>query len=237
MNARRRLPAARAGHQDRPRRPRPRQPHRRRRLPRRRHGGDLHAAVAEHRGGGQARARGRRRRRRHLLARHRPPDRAQADDGAARGRPRQRRASSSAASSPTTRRSCCSTRGVREVFHPGSTMDDITGRMRDYAREARRAGADADGEPDMNKPVDPQLARRHARRRTTRWQREYRGRRSATSARSRNVSGIPIQPLYTAADSRRAPAATSRSAFPASPTTRAASTRPCTAAAPGRSAS
>ena len=31
--------------------------------------------------------------------------------------------------------------GVRAVFHPGSTMDDITTRMRDYAHEARRAGA------------------------------------------------------------------------------------------------
>ena len=28
--------------------------------------------------------------------------------------------------------------GVREVFHPGSTMDDITARIRDYARESRR---------------------------------------------------------------------------------------------------
>jgi len=35
---------------------------------------------------------------------------------------------------------------VREVFHPGSTMDDITTRMRDYAREARRATASADAE-------------------------------------------------------------------------------------------
>ena len=33
--------------------------------------------------------------------------------------------------------------GVREVFHPGSTMDDITTRIRDYARESRRAAADA----------------------------------------------------------------------------------------------
>ena len=31
--------------------------------------------------------------------------------------------------------------GVREVFHPGSTMDDITTRMRGYAHEARLAGA------------------------------------------------------------------------------------------------
>ena len=36
--------------------------------------------------------------------------------------------------------------GVRRVFHPGSTMDDITRRMRDYAREARRAEASADAE-------------------------------------------------------------------------------------------
>jgi methylmalonyl-CoA mutase, C-terminal domain len=33
--------------------------------------------------------------------------------------------------------------GVREVFHPGSTIDEITARMGEYAREARRAGADA----------------------------------------------------------------------------------------------
>lgn len=32
--------------------------------------------------------------------------------------------------------------GVREVFHPGSTMDDITGRIRAYAMEARQASAD-----------------------------------------------------------------------------------------------
>jgi len=30
--------------------------------------------------------------------------------------------------------------GVREVFHPGSTMDDITTRIRGYAIDARRAG-------------------------------------------------------------------------------------------------
>jgi methylmalonyl-CoA mutase, C-terminal domain len=33
--------------------------------------------------------------------------------------------------------------GVRDVFHPGSTIDEITSRMGEYAREARRAGADA----------------------------------------------------------------------------------------------
>ncbi|HEY2558580.1 MAG TPA: cobalamin-dependent protein [Caldimonas sp.] len=31
--------------------------------------------------------------------------------------------------------------GVREVFHPGSTMDEITTRIRSYARETRRARA------------------------------------------------------------------------------------------------
>ena len=31
--------------------------------------------------------------------------------------------------------------GVREVFHPGSTMDQITGRIRAYAVEARRLRA------------------------------------------------------------------------------------------------
>jgi methylmalonyl-CoA mutase C-terminal domain/subunit len=34
--------------------------------------------------------------------------------------------------------------GVREVFHPGSTMDQITSRIRVYAREARRAAAEED---------------------------------------------------------------------------------------------
>lgn len=31
--------------------------------------------------------------------------------------------------------------GVRQVFHPGSTMDEITARIRDYAREARIEGS------------------------------------------------------------------------------------------------
>lgn len=31
--------------------------------------------------------------------------------------------------------------GVRQVFHPGSRMDDITARIRDYAFEARNEGA------------------------------------------------------------------------------------------------
>jgi methylmalonyl-CoA mutase C-terminal domain/subunit len=36
--------------------------------------------------------------------------------------------------------------GVREVFHPGSTTDEITTRIRGYAREARRARADVENE-------------------------------------------------------------------------------------------
>jgi len=34
--------------------------------------------------------------------------------------------------------------GVRQVFHPGGTMDEITARIRAYALEARQAGAHAD---------------------------------------------------------------------------------------------
>jgi methylmalonyl-CoA mutase C-terminal domain/subunit len=37
--------------------------------------------------------------------------------------------------------------GVREVFHPGSTMAEITTRIRAYALEARRARADAENQP------------------------------------------------------------------------------------------
>ncbi len=37
--------------------------------------------------------------------------------------------------------------GVREVFHPGSTMDAITTRLRGYAGEARHAGAAEEQEP------------------------------------------------------------------------------------------
>ena len=37
--------------------------------------------------------------------------------------------------------------GVRAVFHPGSTLDEITMRIRDYAGEARRARATSDGAP------------------------------------------------------------------------------------------
>ena len=35
--------------------------------------------------------------------------------------------------------------GVRAVFHPGSTLDEITTRIRDYACETRRARAAAEG--------------------------------------------------------------------------------------------
>ena len=35
--------------------------------------------------------------------------------------------------------------GVRAVFHPGSTLDEITTRIRDYAGETRRARAAAEG--------------------------------------------------------------------------------------------
>ena len=49
--------------------------------------------------------------------------------------------------------------GVRQVFHPGSTMDEITARIRDYALEAREAGAHADQESTvMNKPVESPFA-------------------------------------------------------------------------------
>jgi methylmalonyl-CoA mutase C-terminal domain/subunit len=34
--------------------------------------------------------------------------------------------------------------GVRQVFHPGGTMDEITARIRAFALEARQAGAHAD---------------------------------------------------------------------------------------------
>ena len=37
--------------------------------------------------------------------------------------------------------------GVRAVFHPGSTLDEITTRIRDYAGETRRARAAAEGPP------------------------------------------------------------------------------------------
>ena len=84
-------PSQSSRHQDRPRRPRPGQPPRRRAPARRRHGGDLHAALAGHPGGGQARHRGGRRRHRRVLARDRPPDRTQARRRAAQRRADRRR--------------------------------------------------------------------------------------------------------------------------------------------------
>ena len=36
--------------------------------------------------------------------------------------------------------------GVRRVFHPGSTMDEITTTIREFAREARRAAAGTEQE-------------------------------------------------------------------------------------------
>ena len=36
--------------------------------------------------------------------------------------------------------------GVRRVFHPGSALDEITARIRDYALEARTAASHADQE-------------------------------------------------------------------------------------------
>ena len=108
--------------------------------------------------------------------------------------------------------------GVREVFHPGSTMDEITTRIRDYAREARRAGATPTGEPDMNKPARPSPARRRRVAAQARWQREYgegigtdrddrqrlRASRSGRSTRRRPRAacgdeplGYPGQPDYT----------------------------------------
>ena len=44
--------------------------------------------------------------------------------------------------------------GVRRVFHPGSTMDEITTTIRDYAREARQA-ADAGPELATSEPSRP----------------------------------------------------------------------------------
>jgi methylmalonyl-CoA mutase C-terminal domain/subunit len=35
--------------------------------------------------------------------------------------------------------------GVRAVFHPGSTLDEITTRIRDYAGETRRARTGGEG--------------------------------------------------------------------------------------------
>ena len=121
-------------------------------------------------------------------------------------------------------------RGVPSGQHDGRHHDPHARvRARGAPRRRRR------GEPDMNKPIDPQLLA-GAERRRARAGSASTAPTSATTAPIANVSGIPIQPLYSAAD-RAASGDDDRSAIPASPTTRAASTRPCTAAAPGRSAS
>jgi hypothetical protein len=88
--------------------------------------------------------------------------------------------------------------GVREVFHPGSTMDDITAAC---ASTRARRGAPKPAptrRPDMNKPVAPRLlvATETAHER---WQREFKE-GVADEREIANVSGIPIRPLYTAAD-------------------------------------
>ena len=112
---------------------------------------------------------------------------------------------------------------------------------RDHHPDARvrarsaRAGRRRRGEPDMNKPIDPQLLASTETARE-RWQREFE-RRRRRRARDRQRLGHPDPAALHRRRSRRVPAATSSSAIPASPTTRAASTRPCTAAAPGPSAS
>ena len=86
----------------------------------------------------------------------------------------------------------------------------------------------------MNKPVAPTgpAATEDAQTLAARIRRE----RSARPRRRATVSGIPIQPLYTPPTSTGA-GSTPTLGFPGQPRTRAASTRRCTAAAPGRSAS
>ena len=105
--------------------------------------------------------------------------------------------------------------GVREVFHPGSTMDEITDA---HARlcagsTPRRRGRGA-AEPPMNRTptmhrtlrVDPRpTADRpasHRRGAAPLEEREYSGRHRATDRAVENVSGIPIRPLYTPQDWR-----------------------------------
>ena len=127
--------------------------------------------------------------------------------------------------------------GVREVFHPGSTMDEITdphARLRARSAPRRRAGQ-IRGEA-MNKPIDLEPARRRRRLAGARALAARLPRRDRRRPRGRQRLRHP-DPAALQRRRPRAPAATTRSAIPASPTTRAASTRPCTAAAPGRSAS
>ena len=177
--------------------------------------------------GGEARARGRRRRRvgisslatDHLIV----PKLMSALRDAGLG---DMSRSSSAASFRTTRTSaCCSRAGVRQVFHPGGTMDEITTTIRDYALEARRAGARADqGARHEQARRTAVRGRRGRRARKARWEastREAIGdrpRRSRTSPASRSSRSTRPHDWAGYAPRRR------RSAIPASPTTRAAST-------------
>jgi methylmalonyl-CoA mutase, N-terminal domain len=87
----------------------------------------------------------------------------------------------------------------------------------------------------MNKPIDENAAagRRQMPKRTG--SKEY-AEQIGTDRQVANRSGIEIKPLYTQRDWDATPARRT-SAFPASRPTRAASTPPCTAAAPGPSAS
>ena len=93
--------------------------------------------------------------------------------------------------------------GVREVFHPGSTMDDITGphpQLRRRGAPRGPAGAGLAGDPRMNKRLESPLAEASPQpdAKAT-WQREYRD-TIGTDRAVANVSGIPIQPLYGADD-------------------------------------
>ena len=127
-----------ARHQDRARRPRPRQPGGGGLPARCRHGGAVHAAVAGDRPGDPAGRGGGRGRDRHLLARHRPSAGAEADEGAEEG----------AAGAhpvvvggivPDDDEKKLKKAGVRHVFHPGASREEIVSRVAELAGEARAA--------------------------------------------------------------------------------------------------
>ena len=105
---------------------------------------------------------------------------------------------------------------MREVFHPGSTMDDITGRIRDYAREARVPRQRRRGEPAMNKPVDPRLLGRRRDGARARWQREYSEERRRRP-RGRQRLGHPDPAALQRRRSRRLRAATTQLGYPGQP--------------------
>ena len=206
---------------------------------RRRHGGDLHAAVAGDRRGRQARARGRRRRDRHLLARDRPPDRAEADGRAARRRARPTSRSSSAASFRTRTRTMLLASGVRAGVPSRRPLDEIIAPFdprRTRARRAQRRARRPEESRHEQAAATPTVPDRDRRRRA-----------GPLGARVRAQIGADraiAQPSPASRSSRStrratgaAPATTTPSAFPASRRTRAASTRRCTAAARGRSGS